>query len=251
MKKTFSVILSIILALSVLSSLPLTAFAKVTPFTQNGVTYYVADNGRTSAVVQDNGITWLKEESDGTSAWYGIDNSQGLIEPGSIFWVIWLDAENDADLYRHSFDMLDDTLKPQNNTQRLFLYGVVNPEGTEESGFVNSVPMYIQLGEDWAEEDIKNTFTNDSDNPTEISFKEMECPNGTDLFAEVKSNVFIESGSFDGFPNLNGTASVSGSTFSDGTGMLFACGGFILGVAATALGMTVITKRKTKEAENA
>ncbi len=251
MKKTFSVILSIILVLSVLTALPLTAFAKVTPITQNGVTYYVADNGRTSAVVQDNGITWLKEESDGTSAWYGIDNSQGLIEPGTIFWVKWLDAENDADIYHYYFDALDDTLKQQNITQRLFLYGIVNPEGTEESGFVNSVPMYIQLGEDWAEEDIKNTFTNDSDNPTEISFKEMECPNGTDLFAEVKSNVFIESGSFDGFPNLNGTASVSGSTFSGGTGMLFAGCGFLLGVAVTALGMTVIAKRKNKEAENA
>ena len=234
-----------------LTAFPLTAYAKVTPITQNGVTYYVADNGRTSAVVQDNGITWLREESDGTSAWYGIDNSQGIIENGSVFWVIWLDAEHDADIYHAYYDALDDTSKQQNSTQRLFMYGIVNPEGTEESGYVNSVPMYIQLGADWDEGDIKNTFPDDSDNPAEISFKQMECPDGTrSLFAEVKTRTFIENGSFGGFPDLTDTASVSASVFSGGSGMLFACGGFILGAVVALLGMSAINKRKNKETEN-
>ena len=250
MKKSFSFILSIILVLSMLSALPLIAYANVTPVTQSGATYYVADNGRTSAIVKDNGITWLKEESDGTSAWYGIDNSQGLIESGSFFWVMWLDAENNADIYHYYFDALDDTYKNQSDTQRIFLYGVVNPDGTEESEFINSVPMYIQLGEDWDEDDIKNTFPSSPDSPVEISFKQMECPDGTRMFAEVKSDVFIENGSFDGFPNLNDTASVSASTFSGGTGMLFAGGGFILGIAVAALGMTAGKKRKNN-AKNA
>lgn len=247
MKKALSFILSIILALSILTALPLTAFAKVTPVIQNGVTYYVADNGRTSAVVQDNGITWLKEESDGTSAWYGIDNSQGIIEKGSVFWVIWLDAEHDADLYHVYYDALDDTSKQQNSTQRLFMYGVVNPEGVEESGFVNSVSMYIQLGADWTEDDIKNTFTDDSDNPAEISFKQMICPDGNQsMFAEVKSRVFIENGSFGGFPDLTDTASVSASIFSGSSSILFAGGGFVLGAVVTLIGMTAIKKRKSK-----
>ena len=251
MKKSFSFILSIILVLSMLSTLPLIAYANVTPVTQNGITYYVADNGRTSAVVKDDGITWLKEESYGSSAWYGIDNSQGLIESGSFFWVMWLDAENDADIYQYYFNLLDDTPEAQNYTQRLFLHGVVNPNGTEESGFANSVPMYIQLGDDWDEDDIKNTFFGSSDSPVEISYREMECPEGTRMFAEVKSDVFIENGGFDGFPNLNGTASVSASTFSGGSKVLFAGGGFILGIAVAALGMTTVKKRKNKEAENA
>ena len=130
MKKLVSLIMSLIV-LSVLAAMSLTAFANVTPITQSGVTYSVADNGRTSAVVKDNGITWLKEESDGTSAWYGIDNSQGLIESGSFFWVMWLDADNVES--RHYYNELDDTPKKQSDEQRIFLYGVVNPEGVEES----------------------------------------------------------------------------------------------------------------------
>lgn len=248
MKKSFSFILSIILVLSMLSALPLIAYANVASVTQSGVTYYVADNGRTSAVVKDNGITWLKEESDGTSAWYGIDNSQGLIESGSFFWVMWLDADNAE--YRLYYNELDDTPKKQGDAQSIFLYGVVNPEGVEESEFVNSVPMYIQLGADWDEDDIKNTFPSSSDSPVEISFKQMECPDGPRMFAEIKSDVFIENGSFDGFPNPNANASVSGSTFSGGTGTLFAGGGFVLGVAVAVLGMTAIKKRKNN-AKNA
>ncbi len=249
MKKLVSLILSLIV-LSVLAAMSLTVFANVTPITQSGVTYYVADNGRTSAVVKDDGITWLKEESDGSSAWYGIDNANGLIESGSFFWVMWLDAENDADIYQHYFNLLDDTPEAQNYTQRLFLHGVVNPNGTEESEFANSVPMYIQLGDDWDEDDIKNTFSGSSDSPVEISYRKMECPDGTRIFAEVKSDVFIENGSFDGFPNLNGTASLSASTFSGGSKVLFAGGGFLLGVAVAALGMTAGKKRKNN-AKNA
>ncbi len=248
MKKSFSFILSIILVLSVLTALPLTVFAKVTPITQNGFTYYVADNGRTSAVVQDNGITWLKEESEGTSAWYGIDNSQGLIETGSIFWVIWMDPEYSCYAY---YDLLDDKPSNTNISHKIFMYGISNPNGIEDTQVVNSVPMYIQLGADWDEDDIKNTFVNGSDNPFEISFKQMECPDGTGMFAVVKSRVFIENGSLGGFPDLTDTASLSASIFSGGSNMLFAGGGFILGAAVALLGMTAIKKRKNKEAENA
>jgi len=51
---------------------------------------YVTDTGITSAEVLDdnsdeNGIIWLKEESDGSSAWYGIDNSKGVFRQGSRF----------------------------------------------------------------------------------------------------------------------------------------------------------------------
>lgn len=80
----------------------------------------------------------------------------------------------------------------------------------------------------------------------------MECPDGTGMFAEVKSDVLIESGSLDGFPDLNGTASVSGSIFSNGSGMLFACGGFVLGVIVTLLGVLAMKeKRKSNKAKNA
>ncbi len=247
MKKLVSLIMSLIV-LSALAAMSLTAFANVTPITQSGVTYYVADNGRTSAVVKDNGITWLKEESDGSSAWYGIDNSQGLIESGSFFWVMWLDADNAE--YRLYYNELDDTPEKSSDAQNIFLYGVVNPEGVEESEFVNSVPMYIQLGDDWDEDDIKNTFPSSSDSPVEISFKQMECPDGPSMFAEIKSYVFIENGSFNGFPNPNATASVSGSSFSGGSKVLFAGGGFILGAAVAVLGMAAIKKRKNKETEN-
>ncbi len=251
MKKAILPFLSLVVILSALAALSLTAYATVMPVTQSGLTYYVADNGRTSAVVKDNGITWLKEESGGSSAWYGIENSQGLIEPGSLFWVMWLDAENDADIYHHYYDYLDDQPQASNDTQRLFLYGVVNPEGVEENIVAPSVPMYIQLGEDWAEDDIKKTFPGSPDAPVEITFKQMEFPGGTGMFAEVKSNVYIENGSFDGFPTSSATASVSGSAFSGGAAALFAGSGFLVGAAVTTIGMTTLKKKKDNEMKNA
>lgn len=142
MKKAFSLILSLIVALSALTALSFTAYANVTPITQNGVTYYIADNGRTSAVVQGNGITWLKDESYGYSVWYGIDNSQGLIEPGSIFWVVWLDVE-DYNFYFY-YDSLDNI--PSDNkssSSHIFMCDIVNPDGTEDIQVAKSVPIYI------------------------------------------------------------------------------------------------------------
>lgn len=251
MKKAILPFLSLVVIVSALAALSLTAYATVMPVTQSGLTYYVADNGRTSAVVKDNGITWLKEESGGSSAWYGIENSQGLIEPGSLFWVMWLDAENDADIYHHYYDLLDDQPQASNDTLRLFLYGVVNPEGVEENSVAPSVPMYIQLGEDWTEDDIKKTFPGSPDAPVEITFKQMEFPDGTGMFAEVKSNVYIENGSFDGFPTSSATASVSGSAFSGGAAALFAGGGFLVGAAVTTIGMTALKKKKGNEMKNA
>ena len=49
----------------------------------SGIKHYVDTNGTTSVEVSENGMIWLREESEGTAAWYGLDNTSGIFKKGS------------------------------------------------------------------------------------------------------------------------------------------------------------------------
>jgi len=159
---------------------------------------YVSKDGMTSAEVTGNEIIWLKEESDGTSTWYGLDNRAGVFAKGSKFWVKWLSKENDKEEYDRYFAILDESHKRQaeNNKLWIFLTGVTMPDGKTEYGKLNkNVPYYIQLGDDWDEDDIQAVFIDTTEDERVEDIKFMSPDEKSD--PEIESIDFPEtSGSY-------------------------------------------------------
>jgi hypothetical protein len=138
----------------------------------NGIANYVAANGMTSAEVTGNEVIWLKEDSEGESSWYGLDNRSGIFAKGSRFWVRWL-SEKDGEEYQEHFNQLDEEHKKQAEENKLwiFLTGVTAPDGTEYTNLDVNVPYYIQLGDEWDENDVRAVFISKiADEPVSVSF---------------------------------------------------------------------------------
>ena len=150
---------------------------------------WVSYDGTTSAMIKDYGMTWLKEDSDGSYAWYGIDNSSGAFELGSRFWVRWISEEKDPLIWKVYYDKLDDEHKflVENNKLWIFLVGVTAPDGTEYHILNANVPFYIQLGSDWDKDDINALFiADDSDEIINLTYLDsMKYPEGDGKFVKV------------------------------------------------------------------
>ena len=155
----------------------------------NGEINYVDKDGTTSAEIVKKDMTWLKEESDGTSAWYGIDNSEGIFESGSRFWVRWLSKEEYPEEWEHYYNNLDENHKNAVDSGRLwiFLVGITAPNGQEYKEFNKEVPFYIQLGEDWDKDDINAVFiSREADEVIDVEYvDDMEYPDGNGEFAKL------------------------------------------------------------------
>lgn len=137
-----------------------------------GIANYLAQDGTTSAEVTGDEVIWLKEDSEGESSWYVLDNRQGIFAKGSRFWVRWL-SEKDGAEYQEYFEQLDAEHKKQAEENKLwiFLTGVIAPDGTEYTNLDVNVPYYIQLGDEWDEEDVKAVFISKiADEPVSVSF---------------------------------------------------------------------------------
>lgn len=159
-----------------------------------GIINYVSSNGTTSAVVNPNGMTWLKEESGGSSAWYGIDNSENIFPENSMFYVRWL-SEEDGEDYIKYYNQIDHRYIKEVESGRIyiFLVGVRNLATGEEITNFNGkeLNLLIQIGEDWDKDDIQAVFI--EDNANEIigsSYKSAEYPGGTGDFASLTLNHF-------------------------------------------------------------
>ena len=137
-----------------------------------GIANYLAQDGTTSAEVTGDEVIWLKEDSEGESSWYGLDNRQGIFAKGSRVWVRWL-SEKDGEEFREHFENLDESHKKwaEENKLWIFLTGVTAPDGTEYTNLDVNVPYYIQLGDEWDEEDVKAVFISKiADEPVSVSF---------------------------------------------------------------------------------
>ena len=148
---------------------------------------YVDKDGTTSTEVVKKDVTWVKEESDGTSAWYGVDNSEGEFELGSRFWVRWLNKDKEE--WEYYYNNLDEKHKNAVDSGRLwiFLAGVTAPNGQEYKEFNKEVKFYIQLGEDWDKEDINAVFiSSGEDEILDVSYvDDISSPAGTQEFARL------------------------------------------------------------------
>ena len=153
-----------------------------------GVINYVDSHGKTSAEVTGKEMIWLKESSDGTSAWYAIDNTNGTFKQGSRFWTQWLSPEANKEEFEKYYNKLDDEHKNQveNNKLWIFLTGVTDPDGNDYSNLDGTVNYYIQLGEDWDEDDVKAVFISDkNDDVLQVLFEDVNTPEGTFKCAKI------------------------------------------------------------------
>ena len=144
--------------------------------------------GKTSTEITEYGMVWLKETSDGTSAWYGIDNSDGTFKIGSKFWVKWLSPKIDREEFEEYYNKLDEEHKNKvdNNNLWIFLTGVTDPDGNEYTNFYGNINYYIQIGEDWDKDDINVVFiSGNKDSVLDVSYVTLECPEGKGEFAKV------------------------------------------------------------------
>ncbi len=148
----------------------------------NNISHYTSDDGTTSVPINNNDITWLQEESQGTSVWYGLNNSDNTFERGSRFWVRWLyrneaeDGANTADGrdFEQVWALIDESHRKEINPARarIFLVGVTSPDGTPYTHFDQQVPLYVQIGNDWNKEDIEALFISDNrDEEIKASFQ--------------------------------------------------------------------------------
>ena len=142
---------------------------------------YVAKNGTTSAEVSESNIIWLKEESDGLSAWYGLDNSKGTFAEGSRVWVQWLGEKDDSAEWKEYYGKLDDEHKKliDNGKIWIFLLGVTDPDGNEYKGaFTSDVGLYVQLANGWDKDSINAVFIGEgTDEKLALSFENVATPN--------------------------------------------------------------------------
>ena len=173
----------------------------------NKIINYIDESGRTSAEITGNEMVWIKETSDGTSAWYAIDNSNGIFKQGSRFWVKWLSPENNKEEFEKYYNILDEKHKKQveNNKLWIFLTGVTDPDGNEYTNLNEKiVNYYIQIGEDWDKRDIKAIFIDEySDSVLEVSYENLKFPEGDAEFAKLSMNHFSPYAIYDSYDSYN------------------------------------------------
>lgn len=169
--------------------------------TEKGMTYWVDSNGMTSTQVKENGSSWLQEASEGSFATYGLENpkkdGKPLFEPGSRFWVRWI-SHTDSD-WNEVYAKIDDKYKNDVDSGRLYVFeaGVTKPDGTPYEELDIPAYLYVQIGSDWTEDDIKAMRVlsgNDDDVKVEASFVASDsitgCPITDGKFAKLSLNHF-------------------------------------------------------------
>ena len=156
-----------------------------------GVRNYIDfEAGMTSAIISEkdnkSALTWIKEEAAGQSAWFGLDNSNGVFEEGSRLWVKWLDETRDSKEWKACYDKFDDEHKRAVTDDRLWMFqiGVTAPDGEAYTMLDSDVSLYVQTDDAWDMQEIHAAYiTEGVDEKKLISHAErFSYPEGTDHF---------------------------------------------------------------------
>ena len=148
--------------------------------------------GTSNTEIMKNEIIWLKEEADGQIFWFGIDNTEGIFETDSNFWVQVIDKDSDKEEWSNYCKKIDETIYSGINNDKLliFLLGVTNPNGEEYTMLDKATNIYIQHPEDW-NRDIKGIFINEGSDERIVSkIAELDYPDGRTSFTTLKINHF-------------------------------------------------------------
>ncbi len=148
------------------------------------------DYGKTSVVIapkniDENGVLWLREESDGKSAWYGVDFSDPSFDlrKGMRFYVQWLSVADDK--YAAIADQLDEEQRGriEKDNRWIFILGVEDQEGKKIQP-KTTVNIYVQIGDDWDLDDLNAYFiAAGADEKIPVDHMEIGYVNGKSTFA--------------------------------------------------------------------
>lgn len=175
----------------------------------DGKTQYVDSAGRTSIEISsdnldNNSILWLREKSDGTSAWYGIDLSKSAFEldKGHRFYVQWLSPNEAA--YTTYYSQLDDEHKARvkGDNGWLFLIGVLDQDDNSVQPS-EAVKMYVQIGDDWDLNGLQGYYiASGADEKVPVEgIANFSFPEGTDEFGVMTLSHFSPYFIFDELTN--------------------------------------------------
>lgn len=138
---------------------------------QNIWGYKVEYNGHTTYVKDETGsiqwsapvtkdICWVKSVYLNYGTWYGLDNSKGTYEDGSMFWVRMIFSDSlDYNYYEQRLD--EDYFTNESDSNWIIIFGVTKPDGTiieldSDKDFLKDTNLYIQLGDIWDKEKVNN-----------------------------------------------------------------------------------------------
>ena len=152
-------------------------------------TFYVNEKtGETSTILSEGRISFLREESNGTAAWYGFDNSEGALPEGSVVSARWYGKEDGEEYYK----------KLEEATKGIQSLGIVAEDDkvwvfelnaykkvTDDNGAVDyekvsdfggkTLKVYIELGDDWDMNDVSAIYIDEKNKVTTWNkFLDME-----------------------------------------------------------------------------
>lgn len=203
MKKRLFLALLIIFALCLSVLSPVCAFAEGQPewvkdgdrtTTKCGVTTYVSKDGTCSANIESNGIIWLNLQEEAKAGWLGIDNSNGTFKQGSRFHARWVTKSGDPEFFAEYKQKLQpENAYSLNNNFKFLEIGVDSPDGKSYLALNESVPLYIQIGDEYNKEDLALIFANEkSDEKISCSFTRYNSPEGKENFLKADIRHFGE-----------------------------------------------------------
>ena len=158
----------------------------------------VISNGRKVYVkASDDSIQWsipltkelcmLRGEYDGYSTWYGLDNSKGTYEDGSMFWVKMIFSDSlDYNYYEQRLD--EDYSKNESDSNWIIIFGVTKPDGTiteldSDKDFLKDTDLYIQIGDMWDKGKVNNYL--EEINQKRIEYVNLDKEGIKGVFAKV------------------------------------------------------------------
>ena len=137
-------------------------------------TFSVSGDGVTSGTVSGKGITWVRESSGGTAAWYGFDNSDGVLPEGATVAVRWIGAKENPEEYAKYVDEAKASGKLFEDN-KLWVFEVkafdsdineIKDFGKDEDGNPRKMKFYIEYGNDWDVDDVIAFFVDtEGENP--------------------------------------------------------------------------------------
>jgi len=149
-------------------------------------------SGTSNTEIMKNEIIWLKEEADGQIFWFGIDNTEGIFETDSNFWVQVIDKDSDKDAWSNYCKKINEAIGVKMSDEKLliFLVGVTDSNGEEYTMLDKETNIYIQKPDDW-NRDIKGIFINEGSDERIVSkITELDYPDGRTSFTTLKINHF-------------------------------------------------------------
>ena len=135
-------------------------------------------------------ICWVKSVYLNYGTWYGLDNSKGTYEDGSMFWVRMIFRGSfDYNYYEQRLD--EDYFTNESDSNWIIIFGVTKPDGTiteldSDNDFLKDTSLYIQLGDMWNKRKVTNYLEEKEINQKRIVNIDKEGIRG--VFAKISNS---------------------------------------------------------------